>query len=269
MRSFSSLSNGIKTALRTPSLIGVVLLYALLAAGMTLTQFVDPLLMYAAVAVTYLLLPFFVGGTVALVGEALDGGGSLRTFFGCGARNYLSLLGGGLLLGFVTLVLYLVVGFLAGIVGVVAVSALGFDPVGGVSTGALVLVWALSLVVLLIVLLPLFLSQFFPAQVVLDDAGVLESFKRSFGLVTGNLGSVVVFDVVAVLISLPTQAGNVYLFGFAGDSLEVLQTGQPILTTLSTTELAVYLGLILVTSVGVGAVSYAYYVSFYERLRTP
>lgn len=258
------LSNGIDALWRNPVIAALVFAYSLLGAGASAIQMVDPLLVFPAIGILYLFIPFFIGGLVSTIHDGLGGKTSVDQFVAGGTSNYLPLFGGGLVLGIITFALY----FAVAIVGaIVVVFVLGFGSMADVTSAAVAVLAVGGLIGLLIVLLPWFFLQFFPAAVVIDDLGLVDSFKRSGGLVKRNFLSVVGFDVLAFLIGLVAQISTVYLFLTAGDgSANPGTTGQTVFDALSTTELGIYLTMTVVLGTIVGAITQAYYVAYYDQL---
>ena len=261
---FSSLSTGLGALKRNPIIVALVFAYSLLGAGAGSVQIVDPLLVYPAILVLYLFIPFFLGGVIGMVHDGLAGRTSISRFLEAGKSNYLSLFGGGLVLGVITFVLY----FVVGIIGfILAIFILGAGSMAGVTSASVVVLAIGALIGLLVVLLPWFILQFFPAAVVVDDQGLIDSFKRSGGIVKSNFLSVLGFDALAFLIGLLAQIPTVYLLysvsqqpgGFAA-------TQQTVYDSLSTTQLGIYLTLAVVLGMVVGAISQSFYVAYYDQL---
>jgi len=116
-----------------------------------------------------------------------------------------------------------------------------------VTSAAIAVLVVGGLLALLVVLLPWFFLQFFPAAVVVDDLGLVDSFKRSGGIVKNNFLSVLGFDVLAFLISLVAQIPTVYMAALSADDPTSLENaGQTALSALSTTEIAIYLAMAVV-----------------------
>jgi|AntDeeMetagen285_2_1112576.scaffolds.fasta_scaffold08965_2 hypothetical protein len=259
-----SLSTGIGTLKRNPVIWAVVLAYSLASAGLAGLQLIDPLLVLAGYAVLLFVVPFYLGGIIGTVEEGLRGSATVGRFFSDGTSNYLSIFGGSLVLGIITFVLY----FVVGIVGLIlAIFVLGFGSMADVTSAAIAVLVVGGLLALLVVLLPWFFLQFFPAAVVVDDLGLVDSFKRSGGIVKNNFLSVLGFDVLAFLISLVAQIPTVYMAALSADDPTSLENaGQTALSALSTTEIAIYLAMAVVLGTIVTAVTQAFYVAYYDQL---
>lgn len=260
---FSSLSDGIDALQRNPLIVGLVFAYYLVSPALVGIQMVSPLLV---VAVSFLLLfffPFFLGGMIAMVQDGLRGRSSLGSFVAGGKSNYLPLLGGSIVLGIVMFVLYIVVAIVGSIA---AVFVLGAGSMAGVSSASIALLAVGGLFGLLVVMLPWFFLQFFPAAVVVDDLGLVDSFKRSGGLVKSNFLSVVGFDGLAFLINLVAQVPGAYLFYRMFQAPDRFQQSQTVFDVLSTTELAIYLTSTVVLGTIVFSVLQAYYVAYYDQV---
>jgi len=267
MKSAGALTSGIDTLRRQPQIVAILFAFSLLSTGLSAVQFVNPLLAYPATGVVYLLLPFFVGGLVAYVAASMTETPSFGQFLAAGRDHYVGLLLGGLLLGVVTLVLYVLVAI---VFFVAVVLVFGFALNTGLGTATLLVVALLSLVGFLVVLVPWFLSQFFPAAMVLDGDGVADSFRRSLSLVRANVLSVLGFDLLAFVIGLFAQLPTAFLFYTSFDSMAMdarSSTGMvSVFDSMSTTEAGLFLGSSLVISTAVGSIMYTYYVAYYCKI---
>lgn len=259
-----SLSTGVGALKRNPVIWAFVLAYSLASAGLAALQLIDPLLVFAGYAVLLFVVPFYLGGIIGTIEEGLRGNATAGQFFSDGTSNYLSIFGGTLVLGIVTFVLY----FVVGIVGLIlSIFVLGFGSMADVTSAAIAVLVVGVLLSLLVVLLPWFFLQFFPAAVVVDDLGLVDSFKRSGSIVRNNLLSVVGFDLLAFLISLVAQIPTVYMVALSADDPASLENaGQTALSALSTTELGIYFTMAIVLTTVVSAVSHAFYVAYYDQL---
>lgn len=265
-----SLSVGTGTLKQNPLIIALVFAFSLMGAGLVGLQMINPLLVLVGYLVILLVMPFFLGGIIGTIHEEIRGRTSFGRFITEGKSNYLSLLAGTLVLGVVMTVLY----FVLAIVGVIlSVFVLGFGSMAGATSASFVVLALVGLVGWLILMLPWFFLQFFPAAVVVDDLALIDSFKRSGGLVRNHFLSVVGFDVLAFLISLVAQIPTVYLFyqyyTAAEASSDFATSGKTMFDLLSTTELGIYLTMLVVLGTVVVSVSYAYYVAYYDQLPGP
>lgn len=266
---FAALSDGIGAIKRNPMIVGLVFAYVLASGAVSGLQAVDPLLASLGILVLYLFVPFFLGGIIGTIHEGLDGRTSLGRFVDAGTSSYLPLLGGGLLFGAVTVVLYFVVGVVAFFIGIIAIAGIGSagaSGLGGLSVAAMVLLALLGLGTLAISLVPLFVLQFFPAAVVVDDLGLVDSFKRSGGVVRRNFLSVLGFDALAFLIGLFAQIPTAYLLYELANAPGEPSVVDSAYDALSATEFGVYLALLVVLGTIVGSVTQSFYVAFYDGI---
>lgn len=268
---FASLSTGIDTLRRNPLIVGLVLVYSTVGAAISSLQSIDPLLVYPAYFALLFVIPFFLGGIIGTIHDGLRGRSTLNRFVSAGTSGYLSIFGGGVLLMVVSGLLYFVV-FLVGIfvaAFALGMSGMGTTGLGGLSGGATALAAIVSLLGLLLIVLPWFVLQFFPAAVVVDDLGLVDSFKRSGGLVKTDFLSVLGFDAIAFLIGLVAQVPTVYLFYRTTNASPGFAATGSMYDALSTTELGIYLGLTVLFGTLVGSVSQAYYVAYYDHFPSP
>lgn len=201
MAVFESFRDG-WTALRTtPSLLlAGGLLVALPLVGALELGAAEPI----AELATVLVLPFVLGGFLAMATTALrDGDPSLRSFVRAGQTNYLRLVGGLVLFVFglgVVLTVVTTLGFAP--VVLVAVAG-GADFVAmGAGLGAAVAI-AASVAALAAGLLFL---QFFAPAIVVEDRGVVDGLRRSVALVRRKLASAVGFTLLWAIVvdAVPT-----------------------------------------------------------------
>ena len=238
MRPVSALSTSVETLRDHPVIIGVLFAFSLVSTGLSAVQIVNPLAGSLSVGLVYLGLPFLMGGLLAMVAEAPVGDPSVDTFLVAGKRHYVGLLVGSLLVAAATVVLYLVV------VAVFAVAAVAVFSVGGggLGAGTIALLAVAGLLAYLFLMIPLFLTQFFPVGIVLDDDGIADAFRRSLRLVRTELRSVLGFDLLALAISLVAQIPVAVLVYRAFDVLADRPPSEletfTLFDALSTTEMA-------------------------------
>lgn len=260
---FGSLSNGVGVLKRNPVILALMFAYSLLAAATSGVQVINELLVYPAMLLLYILLPFFIGGLVGMVHDGLRGTSTIGRFVAAGKSNYLSLLAGGIVLGFLTFAIY----FVVAIIGfILAILVLGFGSMADATSASIAVLVVGGIVGFLVIMLPWFFLQFFPAAVVVDELGLVDSFKRSGGIIKNNFLSVVGFDALAVLVSLVAQIPTGYLFYTAWQRRNGFGRTQTVFDLLSTTELALYLGMTVVIGTVVGSIMYPYYVAYYDQV---
>lgn len=179
--------------------------------------------------VTFFLTPLVVAGTLGMAREALEEGQtSLATFSTVARERYLTLLlavllqvGIVLALGILALVV-LVVGLAVALffVDVGPSAAIATDPSRLLQPDVLVVAVLTLLVAALVFYGPRVFLQFFAVAVVTDDAGPVEGYRRSVGLVRRNFVSTLGFTAVRVVLSLavalpPLVATGLRLGGIA------------------------------------------------------
>lgn len=221
--------------------------------------------------VTVLVTPFLVGGVYGMAREGLDGTTSFDTFLREGRENYVSLLVAAIFFALVVFVVAFVGIFAVVFVTILSVGVSGLE--NGVSAGALVLPGLVALAFLVVYLLTVVFLQFYEAAIVVDDADVLDSFKRSYAFVREQFLSTLGFTVVRWLPTLASTAVTGYLFlsaaGFDPENLEEsAQALQNPYGALSTTEVGLVVALTLVSAGLVGAFVRTYLVAFYVDNRT-
>ncbi|WP_267639440.1 DUF7847 domain-containing protein [Haloarchaeobius amylolyticus] len=162
---------------------------------------------------TVVVTPLFTAGILSMAHEALDESTGLSTFVEGGKEHYLTMLLSTLLysavfaaIGFVTAFVLIIAG-----VFVIGLSAAG---TGGVSMVSLGIVGVLVLLAVAVFFVLSMLLQFFSPAIVVDDADIGESFKRSYRLARENLVSVFGFTVLKAIPGT-LAGGSVVLLLFA------------------------------------------------------
>ena len=265
MLAVSALRDSVDILRRNPVMFAAAALYAAVQLpGIALQASGETLLQLASSGYNLLLVfvvPFFVGGLVAMAFEGLDGSTSLSRLGSAGRDHYLSLLAVTLLFAIVSLLVVLVVGLVAA--GLLAVLVLaGIVGPSGFEPGSLLFLAVVGVSILVpgaILLAIGFLIQFYAQAVVIEDRDALDSLRRSVAVVRDNLLAVLGFDAVGIAIGaivggLPT----VYLF-LAGSGVGTMATSSP-LVRLG------YVALTLLTSVAVTPVGVSFAVAFYVRV---
>jgi hypothetical protein len=193
---------------RNPVLLLVTALYGLAQVPNLLVPPTRPVLSAVVSLVTFgvfvLALPFFQGGLLGMASEAVAGRTGLDTLVAAGRDNYLSLL----LAYFVLLAINFVFGFVAlmGVLIAVVGGSVTAAPTGAPGFGVdptLLLVLAIPVGgFLLVYFLVTFVVQFYAHAIVLDDAELVDGFRRSVGLVRSNVASVLGYTLVLLVGSV-------------------------------------------------------------------
>jgi len=259
---------------RNPILLLVTALYGLAQVPNLLVPPTRPVLSAVVSLVTFgaliLALPFFQGGLLGMASEAIAGRTGLGTLVAEGRDNYVSLL----LAYFVLLAINFVFGFVAFVGALIAVvggaatapadvPALGVDP--ALLAGLAVVGGGFLLVYLLVT----FVVQFYAHAVVLDDAELVDGFRRSVGLVRSNVASVLGYTLVllvgsVVLGTLAAAASVVLSPQTAGTAASPFADLVPFDPTLPVLVVA-GVGYLLLTS-AFAAFYATYSVAFYEAV---
>ena len=259
---------------RNPVLLLVTALYGLAQVPNLLVPATRPILAatvsLATFGVLVLALPFVQGGLLGMASEAIAGRTGLGTLLAEGRDNYLSLL----LAYFVLLAINLVFGLVAFIGGlIVFVTGVATVPTDAPAVGVDPMLLALLAIVggglLLAYFLVTFAVQFYAHAVVLDDAALVDGFRRSVGLVRSNVLTVVGYSVILLV-------GSVALGTLAAAASLVLgsqTTGAPAAPFADLASVEPTLPVLVVAGVGylvltsAFAAFYATYsVAFYEAI---
>jgi hypothetical protein len=209
MGAISALSTTSRTLKRNSVLFAIALIITLvsLAPSGISALLSPPVAWILSLPLSFLLFflsPFFLGGLLSMASEGIDGTTRFETFVAGGKDNYIRLFGAMVLLA-------ILFGAIAAIVttgiAVTAVFVLGMNSAGAGGAmvggaGSLGIVTLLGLLGALVVLLPMFLFQFYAPAVVVSDLGIVDSLKRSAGLVRRNLVSTLGYSAIIGLVGL-------------------------------------------------------------------
>lgn len=257
---------GLATIRRNPVLVAAALLVGLVGALPSLAQRVNYWVGLAVQPVFYLVLPFLLAGLFGMAYEALGGRTDFGRFVAAGRAYYLRMLGAGAI---VFLVL-LVGGFIAGLVGVFAAIVLvanGGAPASAVAWLPVVLV--VLLVTLVVYVLPMYLFQFVPLAIVVEDAGVVGSLSRSVRLSVGHAVPTLGFDAIATALFVLVNVPTAWLFASNRQALAPSDTSfnaEPFFEVIPTTDLAIWLVAALVLGTLATAVIYTAQTVFFRRI---
>jgi len=211
MSAVQSLRTAAGALSRNPILVLGGLAYALVVLPQRALQLAGiPLAPAALQLLTFFVTPFVVAGVVGMAREALDDGASSGTFTATGTARYVDLL----LATLVELGIQLAFGVAFLVIALVAVVAAS----GG---GPVVLVAAaLAVGIALASLAVLFLVQFYPVLVVVDDAGPVDAVTGSVAFVRRNVVSTLGYSVITVVLgvvaTLPVSGFAAYRFLTSG-----------------------------------------------------
>lgn len=197
-----------------------------------------PQLTLAAVtfSIIFILISIFVqGGVLGLVKDYVKQGKvKLADFASYGLKYYLRLLGLGLLI----ILVVLVIGLIAALI-IAVTTPLNNTVVTVIAAIIAIAIGAIGLYFVLLLIMS-------PYVLVCDELGVIESMKRSIGVVRRAIGKVLILLVLLILISL----GIGLLIGFITGLITVAmpaQAGQVIVGIISSIFNG-YLGLVMTAS---------------------
>lgn len=268
MGALSSAKHAGSTLARNPILFLAATVFAIVQLPQILLQWVGlPLVASLFNLVTVVVVPFLIGGIYGMAAEGLDGTTSFDTFWRAGRENYVSLLVAAIFFALVVFVVVFVAVIVLVFVTVLTVGVSGLE--GGISPTALLVPGLVGFAFLLLYLATVVFLQFYEAAIVVDDADVLDSLKRSYHFVRGNLLSTIGFTVVrwvpGVLTSVLTAYFVVTSIGVDLQNAERLEpeTFQNIYAQLSATELGIVVAMTLLTAGIVGAFTRTYLIAFY------
>jgi hypothetical protein len=191
MSAVQSLRTATGALSRSPILFLGGLAYALVVLPQRALQLAGiPLAPAALQLVTFFVTPFVLAGVVGMAREALDGDTSFDVFTATGGDRYLDLL----LATLVEFGIQLAFGVAFLVLALVALVA-----GGGAGTAALVGA-GLGVLLAVVYLAVLFLIQFYPVVVVVDDAGPVDAITDSVAFVRANVVSTLGYSVITVVL---------------------------------------------------------------------
>jgi len=274
MATLHALRPAVGGIVRNPVLLLVTALYGLAQVPNFLVPPTRPILSaivsLATFGVFVLALPFVQGGLLGMASEAVAGRTGLGTLVAEGKANYVSLLLG----YFVLLAINIAFGLVAFVGGLIAVlggvTSTSVDaPAVGIDPTLLAVFAIVAGGILLAYLLVTFVVQFYAHAIVLDDAELVDGFRRSAGLVRSNLASVAGYTLVllvgSVVLGTLAAAASVVLgpqsAGTPGTPFADLAAVEPSLPVLA----GVAVGYLVLTS-AFAAFYATYSVAFYEAI---
>jgi len=193
MSAVQSLRTATDALARSPILFLGGLAYALVVLPQRALQLAGiPLAPAALQLLTFFVTPFVVAGVLGMAREALDGDTSLRALSETGKDRYVDLL----LATIVEFGIQLAFGVAFLVLALIAVVASAGGAVGPVAlVGA-----ALGVLLAFAYLAVLFLIQFYPVIVVVDDAGPVDAVTGSVAFVRSNVVSTFGYSVITVVL---------------------------------------------------------------------
>lgn len=253
---------------RNPILFLVATAFAIVQLPQILLQWSGlPLVASLLNLATVVVVPFLIGGIYGMAEEGLDGTTSLTTFVRAGRENFVSLLVAAIFFALAVFVVAFVAIIVVVFVTLLTVGISGIE--GGVSPTALVVPALVGFAFFLLYLATVVFLQFYEAAIVVDDADVLDSLKRSYRFVRGNLLSTIGFTVVRWVPGLLTSLLTAYLvftsLDIDPDNLDSVEpeTVQNVYAQLSGTDIGIIVATTLLTAGIVGAFTRTYLIAFY------
>lgn len=214
MGAISALSDTGGALLRNPVLFGGALVIAVVGTTANAVANFVPVVGLLVGLLYFFVEPLFAGGLLGMANDAVAGSTTFGAFWEHGKANYVDLLVARLVLGVVTFVA--AIALAVALVLVVGLSATpppgtGTDPAAAVDAvgGSVLAAAGLYLVALLVALVVGLVIQFYPAAIVVGDAGPLESFGYSYRLFRAHPLSVVGYSVVSAVVLVAVVAAFV------------------------------------------------------------
>lgn len=212
MSAVQSLRTATGTLAREPVLLLGGLAYALVVLPQRALQLAGiPLVPALLQLVTFFVTPFVLAGVLGMAREALDGETGFDAFTATGRARYVDLL----LATLVEFGIQLAFGVAFLVLALIALAA------GGGGAGPVALVGAaLGVALAVVYLVVLFLIQFYPVVVVVDDTGPVDAVTDSVDFVRDNVVSTLGYTVVTVVLgglaALPVSGFAAYRFLTSG-----------------------------------------------------
>lgn len=262
MAVISALRDAVDVLQRNPVLFAAAALYgAVQIPGWLLQVSGNPVLQLASSGYNMLLIfimPFFMGGLLAMAYDGLSTSTSLSRLWTGGKTYYLRLLAASLILMVVYFVIAIGIGFLVFALFLSGVVGNG-GGIGSISLTVLAVVGIIGLLFALVLLAIGFFLQFYAQAVVVDDLGIVDSLKRSYRVVRQNLAAVLGFDILGLVLGgLAGLLPLAYMF-FVGSGFE----------PMGAASWGVRIGFVvlsIVVTIVLGAFGTTFAVAFYDRI---
>lgn len=267
MAAIRSLKPAIGSLAANPIIVVVAAVVGLFQLPQLLVPTTQPLLSTAVslgmTGILILFIPFYQGGILGMADEARTGTTTVSTLIDTGKANYVSLL----LAYFVVIAIAIAFGILVTIAAVGGGLAASMSAAslanGGQSNPAIFVILALVGLLIVVAYLAVVIAiQFYAHEIVLNNAGVAEGFKRSFGLVRRNLLSVIGYSLILFV-------GGAVIGVFSASASILLSPQpqmQPMLPELSLPVL-IGAGVVSVLATALLGAFYATYsVTFYRNI---
>lgn len=214
--------------------------------------------------------PYLAGGYLGMANEAVSGETSFDAFTESGKENFADLLVARLIVAVPLVTYVLLVSVVGAFVIGASVMSMTDGPAGEPSPEAIGAVGIIGLAIVLVsfvlFVVPYIFLQFYPAAIVIGNAGPMESFTYSFKLVKANFPSVLGYTAIAFAVGLvlliPTVlSGQSQILGRAlGETATGSATGGVVSGFI--TRIVVFGVTFVVAKTIVVAVVRTYYVSF-------
>jgi hypothetical protein len=218
----------------------------------------------------FFLEPFLAGGLLGMGREALSGEPTVDTFTENGKRVYLRLLAARFIEWIIGLIFFggfLLVGIILFIIFVGAGSVISGTPdaaVGALGILGILLFIGGFVVVTLIYYVIGFFIQFHPAAIVVEDASLIESLKRSVNVVKSDPLGALGYSILVTLISGTIGAIPALYVSLAGGAVEVIAQEDPqALLGLGVMNATIFFGLFVVIQTLLLPFLLTYHVAFY------
>lgn len=254
----------IESIKRNPVLVAGALVVVLFSAFATAVSQI-PLLGLLFAILFFFVEPFFTGGFLGMVDDAVDGTTELRDFVDHGREHFVSLLAARLVVAVPTLVYAVLVMVVGGVVLFTRSRPEAMPARAGASDLGLLVefakvypaVTAVVLVGTLVYLVPLVVVQFYAAAIVVADADALESFRYSYRLAKAHPVSVLGYTAATFAIGLIGLLPRL-----ARSTAEGMLTAESSLLAAMLGAFVVYMVAFVLVNWVVTLVGRTYYISF-------
>ncbi len=243
-------------------LLGVAFVFVLISTPVSilpqLSKTISPfsVSMLLAGLVLFFIGPFYTGGFLGMVMEAIERPTKLSTFVEMGKKNYVSLLGA-------TVVFFIILG------GLTMGMALGgsFFLVrllnNSIPLSGPVLVFLIMGLTFIVVPILMFFLQFFDIGIVANNYGALGTFRKSFGFARKRLLSVFYYTILRFLLIMPLVIPNMAMSIYRTSQMRAGLIG--VFTPMPTDQLVIYTAINVFLGTILAAIMLTFHGVFYIR----
>lgn len=258
----TSLARALNALRRNPVLFLAGFIIIIPSTIVALLGSVSVIVYWIALLLSYLLIPFLLGGFYGMAEESLEDTTELGTLITRGKEKYLPLLVS--FVGFFAIMFAVgvVLGIAFAIIAVIGILATANPATGaGLSTSGILLLAIIYLLFLLLILIPVAIFQFFDVGIVIGGDSIVETFQNSFRIARKNPSSVAGYTGVRVVFLIAQTVPGIAVLWMASGGQTITQ-----IHNLQGQYLLYYLAVTVVAGTLLAPVLNTYHASYYREI---